>query len=902
MPRQSEVRYVTQRLSLRKPQAESLELLDRLCDALSLAKSADVGAELAALKTAIPTFGDFERDFPSLCFALATGVGKTRLMGAFISYLYKARGIRHFFVLAPNLTIYDKLIADFTRGTPKYVFQGIDAFAVNAPRLITGDNYEEVRGLAAQDGDQPVLFDSGEAHINVFNISKINSEVRGGKEPKFKRMREVLGGSYFDYLAGLPDLVLLMDESHRYRAEAGMRAINELKPILGLELTATPQTERSGPFRNVVYSYPLSEALKDGLVKEPAVATRENFKKEAYDEASLERLKLEDGLKIHEVTQSRLKAYAANSGQRLVRPFVLIVAQDTRHAEQIKLLLESADFMEGKYRGKTMTVHSNQKGAESDEAVQKLLALESPGNPIEVVIHVNKLGEGWDVTNLYTLIPLRAANARNLVEQSIGRGLRLPYGKRTGVKDVDRLTVVAHDRFQEILDEANRPDSLIRGGVVIGRDIPEKPDVLIQARPVLDFLAGSAGPDPYSQESFESLFKAGGEVLVAEATLAVLEGYVRVPVQDLAAPERLAEIIRKVEAATLPAQAELEGVGPTVDVGATVAKAVQAYVDHQIAIPKVMVFPKDRNGSLFAAFDLDVSVFDRETFPPVGHDILIQHLRTNDREQLDASGLFHAEPRPENYLVRKLWDKNDVNRSDPQELAFLYTLATRAVEVFKKRGLLGADLDNVLAYYGSRIADLIYTQMLEHPAPGSSEFEVSVTQAHSLLKPSTFSLAAGSRPLPFRRPVDHKKDIRGMVFTGFKKCLRDREQFQSDPERRFAAILEDSPEVLRWSKLAKDQIYIRLPDDSSYLPDFVVDTLKGKWLVEVKAANEIADADVQLKAKAAVLWCQRAAEYETATHGKTWSYALIPDTAITAQAGFGALMGAYRRGVELGTC
>ena len=73
---------------------------------------------------------DFERDFPSLCFALATGVGKTRLMGAFIAYLHLAHGINNFFVLAPNLTIYNKLITDFTPNTPKYVFKGIAEFAM----------------------------------------------------------------------------------------------------------------------------------------------------------------------------------------------------------------------------------------------------------------------------------------------------------------------------------------------------------------------------------------------------------------------------------------------------------------------------------------------------------------------------------------------------------------------------------------------------------------------------------------------------------------------------------------------------------------------------------------------------------------------------------------------------
>src|SRR5687768_9167994 len=105
--------------------------------------------------------------------------------------------------------------------------------------------------------------------------------------------------------------------------------------------------------------------------------------------------------------------------------------------------------------------------------VQRLLAVESPDEPTEIVIHVNMLKERWDVTNLYTIVPLRTANSRTLVEQSIGRGLRLPYGKRTGVAAVDRLTIISHDKFQEIIDHANDPNSIIRKGIVIGRDIPD---------------------------------------------------------------------------------------------------------------------------------------------------------------------------------------------------------------------------------------------------------------------------------------------------------------------------------------------------------------------------------------------------------------------------------------------
>src|SRR5207245_4741456 len=120
--------------------------------------------------------------------------------------------------------------------------------------IITGDNYESRGALLSQ------LIS---CKINIFNISKINSEVRGGRSPRIRALSEYIGQSYFDYLAGLPDLVLLMDESHRYRASAGVRAINELKPKLGLELTATPFVEASQgavPFKNVAYDYPLARA------------------------------------------------------------------------------------------------------------------------------------------------------------------------------------------------------------------------------------------------------------------------------------------------------------------------------------------------------------------------------------------------------------------------------------------------------------------------------------------------------------------------------------------------------------------------------------------------------------------------------------------------------------------
>src|ERR1035437_8538003 len=137
------VNSIAGRLSLRPPQRDSLEILDRLTEIVPPTKSPDAAAALAIIKSEYPKVTDFEREFPSICFALATGVGKTRLIGAFIAYLHLSKGINNFFVLAPNLTIYNKLIADFTPNTPKYVFKGIAEFATDTPEIITGDTYEK---------------------------------------------------------------------------------------------------------------------------------------------------------------------------------------------------------------------------------------------------------------------------------------------------------------------------------------------------------------------------------------------------------------------------------------------------------------------------------------------------------------------------------------------------------------------------------------------------------------------------------------------------------------------------------------------------------------------------------------------------------------------------------------
>jgi type III restriction enzyme len=878
------VNAISNRLSLRPPQRQSLEILARVCEIATLAKGADPTPALAAIRSEFPSVEDFEREFPSLCFALATGVGKTRLMGAFIAYLFQAEGIKNFFVLAPNLTIYSKLIADFTPGTPKYVFKGIEEFGTQPPVVITGDTYESAGAVRGS------LFDDG-VHINIFNISKINSEVRGGSAPRIKRLSEVIGQSYFDYLAGLDDLVMLMDESHRYRASAGVRAINELKPILGLELTATPQVEqgqRSVPFRNVIHSYPLAAAMTDGFVKEPAVATRENFDPGAYTPEGLEKVKLEDGVRIHEDTKVDLEVYARSHDKPFVKPFLLVVAQDTTHAAALQQVIEGDDFFEGRYKGKVIQVHSALRGEEKDEVVQQLLTVEHVDNPVEIVIHVNMLKEGWDVTNLFTIVPLRAANSRTLVEQSIGRGLRLPYGSRVGIPAVDRLTIVSHDKFQEIVDHANDPDSIIRCGVVIGRDIPEVGRKVHEVPSTFEqVLAGQLPPmRPATQPGQAAvvqprLFDKPEEQAVAKATYQVIKQYERLKGSDQLLEEGIQrEIAQKVQEAVRPAQGTLDGIAVTVDVDKVVRETTVLYQTLSIDVPRIVVVPRDEVKCQYADFDLDTRNIRLQ---PVSQDILIRHLHDHQQYKLqDGSGIV-PETRPEDYLVRGLVDYDDICYEE--QAGLLYQLAGQVVAHLRSYLATEDDVVNVLQYHQRNLVQLIHAQMQDHFVEPTGDYVATVTRGFQALRSNTFTTAADEELRDFRAPIPEglRSRIGSMAFGGFSKSLYPAVKFDSDPERRFAVLLENDSQVLKWVRPGKGSLSIFYHKDSTYEPDFIVETATEKFLCEPKRATELDDPVVQAKAKAAVTWCQHATRHALENGGKPWRYLLIPHDQIQEQ-------------------
>lgn len=883
------------RLSLREPLQEALDIVAKLSDDLTLDKVPDnqdealefLKNELDKVKNSFTTCTNFQRDFPSIAFSIATGVGKTRLMGACIAYLYLHKGIKNFFVLAPNLTIYDKLIEDF--GNPayhKYVFNGISEFVHNRPVIITGDNYNQ----------QGNLFREGEIRINIFNISKFNSDNKGQKKggialaPKIKRLSEYLGQSYWEYLAGIQDLVILMDEAHRYHADASKNAINELKPILGLELTATPFDEKQKPFQNVVYEYSLAQALTDGtFVKNPAIATRKNFKRGDLSDKEIEIIKLEDAISIHQDTKTELEIYSKNNGVKLVKPFILVVCKDINHAREVFDLINSDEFYQGEYNGKVLQIDSSTK--KEEEIEKQFLSLESPDNEIEIVIHVNMLKEGWDVTNLYTIVPLRAANAAILVEQTIGRGLRLPYdGKRTGVDKIDKLTVVAHENFEAVIAAAQDPNSVLNKMTFIEiseEDLKIKTEV-VTSKPVAEKKLENEQIEVNKIESKENQQKAQNSLDAKKAIINALPDFNTLPevrrVEDLNKEEVKRKVIRQIEKKLSEGQQNIFADDIVKEVEATYEKVVASYKENIIEIPRMDLVLGEVTAT-FNHFDLDTTNFN---YQALEQEIIRMGLMDKSVETLKAksSGSYGN---PVNMIISELIDYSDIDYDDNADL--LYKLATQAYNNIEENIEKKENISQAIFQFKSAIADKIYLQMKANFTLSSLEYVAPKVYPFTKIEQWNFSVLVNAGYKDYRDVVTPTLMVPKYVFRGFEKACHFEYKFDSKTEQDLAFVLENDNKVIKWLRPASNQFRIYWDNNSKrYEPDFIVETEDTIYMVEPKSSANILDADVIAKKDAALKYCKYATEFTSENNGKPWKYLLVPHNEISRTINFDLLI------------
>lgn len=874
--------YISGVMSLRRPQEKSLKILEEIMTSLNIKKDINLKAALGGVHAMFPICSDFERDFMSLTFALATGVGKTRLMGAFIAYLYTNHNIKNFFVVAPGTTVYDKLKKDLSDpSNPKYVFKGLGCFH-KPPEVITDDEYMT----------KPISLFESDIRIFVFNIDKFNKE-----SANMKKINEMIGNSFYDYLSNLSDLVLIMDESHHYRAEKGMQAINELNPLLGLELTATPMVtsgSKQVPFKNVVYEYPLSKAIEDGYTRTPFAGTRTDVNFYNFGDEELDKLMIVDGIKLHERAKRELEAYYLNNNTenkpiKKVKPFVMIVCKNTEHANWVEKFIESDELSNGYYKDKTITVHSKQTGSESEANTKLLLDVEKYDNPIEIVIHVNMLKEGWDVNNLYTIVPLRTAASKVLREQMIGRGLRLPFGERTGNEIIDGVYLTAHDKFNDILEEAKKGNSIFKAGNII--KVEEIEDNISTAQIDIDLEQDKVKEDAYSfgiekGEKTDNLIDTATDIIKQEVVREINKNN-KTDISEEQKEKVVIKVREKINDDKNLADVYKQNENPFYDfLNETVEKVHKETKEKFIPIPRLKITDEGVVEYGFVDFDLDLEDFNHV---PIKNDLILQNLEDfSDIKKIGTDEINFDAYNPQKVILELLREKPEIDYEKCSNL--LFKLIPQVIAYYEEK-YDNSLMKNIVMMNKKDIANKIYNQMMldEHFYCENGFIKYSVMDVRDYNLPQTYTWKN-----KLNLYDNFEGNIKAILFDGIKKGVFSSAKFDSKPELILARGLERDDTVVNWLRPAQKEFNITYNRGRHYVPDFVVETEDYLYIVEVKGEDKINDADVIAKSKKAVQFCDVASSWAKANDKKEWRYIFIPSKEVRENSSFNNLVSRFQ--------
>jgi len=425
----------------------------------------------------------YEREFadgtiPFYGFEMATGSGKTLLIGALILYLYKEYGYKNFLIITPGTTIYDKTISNFDMMSTKRVFSSVMDLKYN---VVTGDNFTDKSSNYEDDANFTVF---------IFNIQKFfdreTGTLRVDKEWEESYWKDELGNtiSFREYLKN-ERLVIITDEAHHYqkfRVGRGRKSSGDiilaLEPELISEFTATAVTEEeieSRRAQKIIYNYPINDFITDGYGKKVRAYgySGSPYKAETIDVTEDDKKKFLVAFMIHLLKKKALDKVN-------FKPILLIRARDISHADNLLDWIQDElpnenDLIENTYTefvraekfeiteliskyvpldefrseiaqlpNKSFVFHSNNE--KEEQIKEKVATIET--NDQEVLIQIKKLEEGWDIKNPYTILILSVSTGsiKTYVKQLIGRGVRLFREKRK----YDDLTGFL-DKQQEIL-------------------------------------------------------------------------------------------------------------------------------------------------------------------------------------------------------------------------------------------------------------------------------------------------------------------------------------------------------------------------------------------------------------------------------------------------------------------
>ncbi len=795
---------IASRMDLRVPNRESLEATAKAFDGAS------------------------GEPFEVVC-DLATAVGKTYLAGGLVEYL-AAAGIRNFLIVTPGRTILNKTVANFTDGHPKSILAGMET----RPFVITAENFNTGNVAAA-------LRDDGQVKLFVFTVQAL---VRPDKSTRrVRKHQEWLGEDLYRYLQHADDLVVLADEHHVYRATAKSfsSAVRDLDPMAVVGLTATPD---KADLDKVIYQYALARAIADKYVKTPVLVGRK-------DDASGVEIRLRDGLLLLAAKQRAADAYADVTGKVRMNAVMFVIADTIDNANAVADVLKKPGMFPEDYDQRVLVVHSDAP----DDALARLDAVEDPASPVRVIVSVSMLKEGWDVKNIYVICSLRPSISDVLTEQTLGRGLRLPWGAYTGVELLDTVEVLSHERYEQLLAKAG---VLLEGLTETRAALPPVVEPLAAPLPgggaTDDTITVTPGPpDAGGAESPTASGPDRGAMgdahVAAGASADLAQGQTGLVVTSL--ETRFTDAAAQAEAVVEPVKATSE---------LTMPKVTRTVVARSFSLSNVRESPfrelgralADEGGTKLNRKRLDVI---SDPTAPTGYRLV----PSDATEVINASAANLPFGGAQRALFDAILQLDIVDGSTKASLSAIRRFVTAIVDGAGSEDALAPHLNAAIAA-SQRILTAEYKAAPEVIEERIETVGFAPTRINSrFAEPNRFG--------PFTRKA---------AYTGWKRSLHPVQWFDSNPERTLGLLFDGDDEVAIWARIQRGELTVEWKN-GRYSPDFYASIGGLHYLFEVKADKDVATPLVQAKKKAAEDWARFVTD--NGDHG-TWKYLLVPESVL----------------------
>lgn len=792
--------------------------------------------------------GDYEPSIMQV-LNLATGVGKTYLMAAFVEYL-RRQGVGNVVIVTPGKTVQTKTVQNFTPGSPRYI-----TGSVVPPEVVTPQDYSA--WVARQNGAAQLSFGHEVPILAfIFNIQQLiapkstEGDTHGNTQDAMRRKPRRFdenAGVLFDYLKGLDDLVVIADESHLYgsSAIAFNAALKELDPAATIGLTASVDKKSD----HVIYQYPLFRAIQDKYVKAPVLA----FRKTGYgtDEASEEQ-QLRDALQLRSIKQVYYDSFAASENRKHVNAVVFVVCSDVDHATQVTELLRSPEYL-----GNDDAVLQVDSKHEDELTQRRLNELDRPHSSVLAVVSVNKLKEGWDVRNIAVVVTLRAMASEVLTQQTMGRGLRLPFGHYTGVWQIDQLDIIAHQSFTELLNAENVLNQFGLEEAVTDLDKAQVEAAILKAAETATSLTDTdviqpgdvapheagvwpIGDSSNSDDSQAGIVPVGGEnstrtpsVGVREITDPAPEGGTKWELVSIERNPAFADVTYQFPVTTMTVQQ------PSIDLSEIGDDTIEQAARRVTSAGDVLL--------------------RKEIIAVLG-----KKLRAEDRESAEVDSVHVDEDDAKNALVKLVLNMSLVPKTEQTARYVAAFLVPKFMQSVMFSGWTVKSLDSAR----TELLKLIQNYTVE-----TLRSTREVPSIHPKPMPSNgYTLPLGQK---VHDQIETREQfVRSQVYGGWFKSLFAEESFDSfTGEYQLARLLNISPGIVWWHRLhPQDQAFVFYNAKDRYFPDFVAMDVNGvHWIIEGKSERGRDDAQVQAKRKAAEALVRRLVA-EDAYADQLWGY------------------------------